>query len=62
MEVRIASVHPQPLVPVLLGLLAAIENLSITIVLAYFVPPLLVHFGELDYLVISHFLLALPMG
>ena len=38
------------LVPVLLALLADIKNLLIAIALAYFVPLLLVHLGELDYL------------
>ena len=50
------GVHPQPLVPVLLNLLAtAIENPLIAIALAAYFVPLLVPLGELDYLVIFHF-------
>ena len=57
-----AGVHPQPLIPVLLSLLTAIENLPIAITLAYFFPLLLVHSCELDYLIIIHFLPDPPMG
>jgi len=57
-----ASVDPQPLVPILLHLLAALDDLSIAITLANFSSLLLIHLCELDRLIKIHFLLDPPMG